>query len=347
MFGKTSIWKSRGSFVVLFFLFPIPLMAHHSLVSFFDLNNPIEINGTLTSVRWANPHVAFKLERIGADGSVESWDIPSGGPTLLRRIGVNADTFKVGDTVSISGFPSRIRDTEMVGVIIHMPDGRDLPMFASLAARFGHALKASGDHISADTAAAGERDANGMFRVWTFGNDPDRPEFEPQFTDEALLGRDVYDPLTDDPALKCTARGMPFAMNNRFPIEFTDQGDDIIIKLEMWDITRTIKMAESAASNARDGSPLGYSVGRWKDNTLVVTTTDIVWPYFDERGTPQSPDIQTEERFSLNDDHTRLDYEITITDQVTLREPATRIGHWVWVPGEEVQNYGCTLGSSD
>lgn len=345
---KTNLYKRCSVLAaVVFFLYPLQPMAHHSLVSFFDLKSPIEISGTLTSVRWANPHVAFKLERVGADGNVEMWDIPSGGPTLLRRIGVDADTFKVGDQVRISGFPSRLRETEMVGVIIHLPNGRDLPMFASLAAQFGFQLKASGDHISPDTAAAGEREASGIFRVWTFGNDPDRLEFEPKFTDSALAARDDYDPLTDDPALQCTPRGMPFAMDNRFPIQFSKRDGNIILNLEMWDNTRTIEMAEDASSKSREKSPLGNSVGRWEDDTLIVTTTDIEWPYFDEKGTPQSSNIKAEERFKLNASQGRLDYEVTITDPATLKEPATRYGHWVWVPGEEVQNYGCTVDDSN
>jgi hypothetical protein len=322
---------------------PLPLSAHHSLNSFFDLTTPIVIEGTLTSVRWANPHVAFKLERIGADGEIEVWDVPSGGPTLLRRVGVTADTFAVGDRVTISGYPSKIRDTEMVGVIVSVPDGRDLPMFASLAARFGHEIRASGDHISADTAAAGEREAAGIFRVWTFGNGPSRSAPEPVFTDAALSGRAAYDPLTDDPALSCIARGMPFAMDNRFPMEFTERGDTIVLRLEMWDNVRTIHMAEDAASQLREASPLGYSVGRWEGDTLVVTTTDIDWLYFDERGTRQSRAIEVEERFTLSEDEARLDYEIVATDPETFREPAVRYGYWVWVPGEEIQTYGCTV----
>ena len=32
-----------------------------------------------------------------------------------------------------------------------------------------------------------------------------------------------------------------------------------------------------------------------------------------------------------------------MTDPATLTEPAVRYGHWIWVPGEEIQQYDCTL----
>ena len=48
-------------------------------------------------------------------------------------------------------------------------------------------------------------------------------------------------------------------------------------------------------------SPLGYSVGRWENDSLIVTTTAIDWIYFDEIGTPQSPALETEEIFTLSD----------------------------------------------
>ena len=142
------------------------------------------------------------------------------------------------------------------------------------------------------------------------------------------------------------SRGMPHAMQNRFPIEFIDQAEAIRLRLEMWDNSRTIHMAEDAGNGLQQASPLGYSVGRWENNSLVVTTTNIDWPYFDEIGTPQSPEIEVEERFTLSADDTVLDYQITITDPNTLLEPAVRHGRWVWIPGEQIQTYGCTVTST-
>jgi hypothetical protein len=322
-------------------------VAHHALNAFYDLENPIRIEGTLTSVRWVNPHISFELEQMAPDGQTKVWTVASGAPALVNRAGINSDTFAVGDQVVISGFPSKRRENEMVGAIIHMEDGRDLAMFKGLAARFGHELSASSTHISADAAQAGARDARSIFRVWTFDENPGRVSSEPEFLQSAIDARADYDPLTDDPALSCTPRGMPFAMQNRFPIEFSERGDSIELRLEMWDITRTIHMNEDAASGSRQASPLGYSAGRWDDGSLVVTTTAIDWPYFDEIGTPQSSVIETEERFTLSDGENSLEYQITITDPNTLREPAVRYGRWVWIPGEKIQPYGCTVTSND
>ena len=317
--------------------------AHHALNAFFDLETPIEIEGTLISVRWANPHISFELEQIGLNGETEAWSVSSGSPILLRRVGITSDTFAVGDRVVISGFPSKMREKEMVGGVIHLENGRDLPMFRSLATRLGYELATAGVHISTDAAEASARDARGIFRVWTFDDDPSLRSFEPLFNQSAIDARADFNPLIDDPALSCTARGMPFAMQNRFPIEFFERADTITLRLEMWDSSRTIHMAEDADNRPQQPSPLGYSVGRWDNNTLLVTTTNIDSRYFDEIGTPQSSGIEVEERFTLGDDETVLDYRIVITDPNTLLEPAVRRARWIWTPGEEIQAYGCTV----
>jgi len=320
--------------------------AHHALNAFFDLETPIEIDGTLTSVRWTNPHISFELERTGPDGETEEWRVSSGSPVLLRRAGITSDTFAVGDRVTIAGFPSKLHEREAVGAVIHLENGRDLPMFRSLAGRLGYDLTPSGVHISTDAVQASERVARGIFRVWSFDDDPSLRAFEPVFSQSAIDARATFDPLVDDPALSCTPRGMPHAMQNRFPIEFIDRAETIVLRLEMWDNSRTIHMTDDAGSRLQQASPLGYSVGRWEDDSLLVTTTNIDWPYFDEVGTPQSSEIEVEERFSLSDDETVLDYQINITDPNTLLEPAVRHARWVWIPGEEIQTYGCEVTSN-
>lgn len=321
---------------------PGVLNAHHALNAFFNLDSPVKIEGTLTSVRWVNPHISFEVQLTESSGESQLWRVESGSPILLRRAGVTTETFAVGDRVAITGYSSQLREHEMVGAVIHMRDGRDLPLFRSLAARLGYDSNASsGSHIPANVAATDEHSAQGIFRVWTSVAVPNAPRFEPEFRQSAIDARAAFDPLVDDPALSCTPRGMPGAMGSRFPIEFTERGNVIELRLELWGSTRTIHMADEAGSRSRQPSPLGYSVGRWEGNTLLVTTTDINWRYFDELGTPQTSALETEERFTLSEDARTLDYQITITDPGTLLEPAVRHARWAWVPGEEIQDYDC------
>ncbi|MGI9259635.1 MAG: DUF6152 family protein [Gammaproteobacteria bacterium] len=342
---KTEVRRKSGlliAAVISAAVFCSQAVAHHALNAFFDLDSPLEIDGTLTSVRWTNPHIAFELESTGPNGETVSWRVESGSPVLLRREGINADTFAIGDQVAITGFPSKLRDNEIVGAVIHMESGRDVPMFRSLAGRLGYDLTPSGSHIDSEAAEASTQGARGIYRVWSFDDDPGLREFEPSFDQAAVAARVDFDPLVDDPALSCTPRGMPFAMENRFPIQFIDQGETIALRLEMWDSTRSIRMTNDGRVAQQQPSPLGNSVGRWDGDTLIVTTTGIDWPYFDEIGTPQSSAIGTEERFALSGDDSVLDYQITITDPNTLLEPAIRRARWVWVPGEEIQTYDCT-----
>jgi hypothetical protein len=159
----------------------------------------------------------------------------------------------------------------------------------------------------------------------------------------ALAAREEYDPLTDDTALRCIPQGMPGIMDNPFPIEFLERDGNVILRTEEWDVVRTIHMTADDDFDSQLSTPHGYSVGRWGDGTLVITTTNIDWPFFDDIGTPQSEDVETVERFTLSADERRLDYTLTVTDSQTFTAPFTLDGHWNWVPGEVIKPYNCSL----
>ena len=158
-------------------------------------------------------------------------------------------------------------------------------------------------------------------------------------------GRDAWSPLADDPALNCIPPGIPVAMDNPYPIEFTAQGDDITLSLEEWDGLRTIHMGDTLRAD-QPRSHMGFSTGRWDGDTLIVTTVDVDYPFFDDVGTPQSLQAEIVERFTLSDDNTRLDWELTFTDPVNFTESVTLEGNWTWVPGEQIKPYQCALQSS-
>ena len=69
---------------------------------------------------------------------------------------------------------------------------------------------------------------------------------------------------------------------------------------------------------------------RWEnDRTLVIQTTGIDYPYFDNRGTAQGANIELVERYTLSEDQSRLDLEITIADPVALTAPVAASWHFL------------------
>ena len=62
-------------------------------------------------------------------------------------------------------------------------------------------------------------------------------------------------------------------MEAPYPIEFINQGDEILLRAEEYDLVRTISMSTEAGLEAQPASLLGHSVGRWEGDTLVVDTS--------------------------------------------------------------------------
>jgi hypothetical protein len=80
--------------------------AHHSAAVFYDLDGNIEVSGTVTEFRFANPHAILKLDVTGEDGELQHWTAETTSPSVLRRRGWSQDSFKPGEQVRLQGLPS-------------------------------------------------------------------------------------------------------------------------------------------------------------------------------------------------------------------------------------------------
>jgi hypothetical protein len=122
-----------------------------------------------------------------------------------------------------------------------------------------------------------------------------------------------------------------------------------VLKNEYRELDRIVHMSvESVAAARRAPTPLGYSTGKWDGASLVVTTTDISWPYFQLyglEGVPQSAQAIIVERFTANADGTELTYDISMTDPRTFTETVTARGYrtFRWEPGFEFLPQDCIL----
>jgi hypothetical protein len=137
----------------------------------------------------------------------------------------------------------------------------------------------------------------------------------------------------------CDVPGMPYAMMSPYPMEIVDQGKQLTIRGEAYDLTRTVYL--EAPAGARAPALQGTSVGRFLEDELVIETSGIDYHSYGDLGPAESKESHVVERFKLSADGTKLDYEITITDPVMLAEPWLWGGSFVYREGAEIKPWSC------
>jgi hypothetical protein len=317
------------------------VLAHHSTQVFYDYDDDLEIEGTVTWVFWKNPHVRFNLVRQDDAGREEIWELEAGSVNTLERVGIGVDTLKVGEVVRVAGPPSRHGLNTIYVSNVLFGNGREVSLQANQRLRWTDASVSRPAQPAESVQESTRPELDGIFRVWSRRYDADSETLP--YSASARQASETWNPLTEDPGLRCIPPGMPSAMDNPYPIEFAKQGDDIIMRLEEWDGIRTIHMQPDADAANPSGTPMGYSTGRWEESTFVVTTTNVDYPYFDSRGTPQGELVRIVERFTLGEDESRLEYQVTVDDRDTFTALAEMSHYYVWNPAEEIKRYECTL----
>ena len=320
-----------------------PAFGHHSQAEFDDAT-VVELQGEIVAAYWRNPHVNFTLRTVDDDGNEELWEMEAASWNTLSRKGVPEDVFKAGDRVTIAAHPSTRRPRQLQVNHVLLASGMEVILSPS-----GDQPRWSNEYYggtarTVEPAPLSESYATaaGLFQIWAIAGGRRVPlDRELPLTASAREALANWDPLTEDPLLQCVPPGMPPAMGNPYPMQFIEQDDKIVLHLEEFDNIRTIHLDPGDAP--RTPAPLGYSVGRWEEDTLVIETTAINYPYFNRVGVAQSASVETFERFTVSEDGRRLDYELTITDPATLTEPVHWGTYFVSGRGEVIRPYECNV----
>jgi hypothetical protein len=112
--------------VVGLLLTTVPSVAHHSIQAQFDYDKPMTLTGQLHKVEWVNPHAYMYLDVKDSTGKVKTWALEMVGPGALRKAGLSREDrggFKIGDTLTISGFASKDGSDTAFVKEIKMPSG--------------------------------------------------------------------------------------------------------------------------------------------------------------------------------------------------------------------------------
>ena len=159
----------------------------------------------------------------------------------------------------------------------------------------------------------------------------------PRFTDAAL---NAYKDPADDPSfLRCEPYGFARQFVARHQLQIRQVGKD---RLEMrygeWDARRTIYMDGRKRPANEPLSLLGYSVGRWEGETLVIDNSGIrtnITPWRSEH----SDQLHVVERYTRSKDGKTLTLTATMDDPSSLREPVVIKHIWGWRPDQTIEAY--------
>jgi hypothetical protein len=125
--------------------------------------------------------------------------------------------------------------------------------------------------------------------------------------------------LARDPEIKCFLPGVPRMMYMPYPLQIVQGRDTVLMASEFASASRTIRM------NSKEKSPtdswMGWSIGRWDADALVIDVTDQndqTW--FDRAGNFHSEALKVTERYTFVDRNT-INYEATMEDPKVFSRP--------------------------
>jgi hypothetical protein len=147
--------------------------------------------------------------------------------------------------------------------------------------------------------------------------------------------------LRDNPMIKCLPAGVPRLDAYTHPYKIVQTADLIVILYESQTMFRQIFTDGRSHPTDPEPSWLGYSIGRWEGDVLVVETTgfnDKTW--LDGFGHPHSEAMKLTERFRRRD-FGHMDIDITIDDPKAYTRPIRYVQPQRLEPDTELIEYVC------
>jgi hypothetical protein len=304
-------------------LLPLSLTAHHSRAEF--AKEISELKGELLKVYWRNPHAGLDVRITKDDGSTEVWRVETyGSPNLFSRMGVKREHFVVGQQITVAGNVSTRRPKYILGSNVLFESGMEAVLSASIEPRWSQDHVGGSDQSDVDLSKLADAASENLsvFRVWSIAGRAVGVKRHRPYSEIAREAMAAWDPVTA-PVAQCQEPGMPVPMSQPLSFVLTDNGDSIELQTEYFGTVRTIHMDDDTDPDSQPASHLGYSVGHWEGNSLIVETSRINYPYYNSAGAPMSENAEVTERFDLSDDQTELVYHLKVVDSLALTEPST------------------------
>ena len=152
---------------------------------------------------------------------------------------------------------------------------------------------------------------------------------------------------TESPSIRCLPSGVPRAELIGFPFKIVQTVGLIVMMFENDNTRRQIYTDGRKLPDNPNPAWLGYSVGHWEGETLVVDSAgfnDRIW--IDAAGHPVSESLRIQERF-LRRDFGHMDLQITVDDPKMYTKPFTFKVTQLLLPDSDILENFCAENEKD
>jgi hypothetical protein len=315
-------------------LMPVSAHAHHS-GALYDMSRQITVEGTVTKVAWANPHVYLYVSQPTSEGRTVDWQIEAFPPATMRRHGWSPDTLRSGDAVAVMGSPAR--------------NAADTSLFPTLIRRGDDVLYEQAEGTYRLTTVTGaDAAARGLDGTWatllaldviTRFATGDLP-----LNDAGKAALASFDDRTMNPGLDCRPNAAPLFMIDP-DIKRISRGDGVIRIGGAYGADERIVHLNVASHEGAAPSLQGHSIGRFDGATLVIDTA-----LFAEHrtgngyaGVPSGHAKRLTERLTVDASGKTLLYSFQLTDPEFLASPVSGRVQWAHRPDLEFVAEPCDL----
>ncbi len=270
----------------VFLALPGAMYAHHGPGQF-DSSQPVEVTGTVTDIRFVNPHGYVYFDVTEADGTVTPWRCELQAGSLLRRAGWTEYLFPIGGTITVSG-DQGVREEHACALrTVVLADGSVLQRYDQrrvLDAPVGAAERMAAGRLElSGTWAAPQRNPLGGANPGGMAPGGMAPGMGPgmgmgpgpglQLTEAGQAALVGLTHQTDNPRFSCMAVNILFDWEfDRHVNEIIQTDDEITLRYGFMDIVRTVRMDLDEHPGDIMPTRAGHSIGHWEDGALVVDT---------------------------------------------------------------------------
>lgn len=118
--------KILSAAVIALFLTTMRSSAHHAFAAEYDETQVVTVSGTVTELKWTNPHAWLYVDGRDESGRNSGWKFEMGSPNGLLHRGWKRAELKKGDRVTVDGYRAKNGSDVANARTVTMPDGRKL-----------------------------------------------------------------------------------------------------------------------------------------------------------------------------------------------------------------------------